>query len=476
LDSSSNWSAIATATSTISGQDSLSFSSKGSLAFTVFLSKVSRPEGAAASVIPQNSVLGRMAGAFEAEVSTPTGKVMGEGTAGWIVGGLYDPVTETIGIAIRSSDIDSKERLIPLEKAGETTAGLPFSTTLNWGWNAPRNYLGDVQWGLDPSTVLAALKTPSELPVSGREVDNWMVRSLPQTGLAESQQLRIDLKDAEPQTIAQTFQDEAGLGERTTTWTLTLMPLFEIERDGHAAGAAHSFVSTDSVNLRMVIPGVNVERSGWADLPSWEVKGTGPSSGSGIPSQMEHSTAFSFQPDPGERPRGGSTLRNPPMQYTVSATIKGSKQFFILTQDETDVLRQEYIDHGLGFVPSRGECVGHPIDDSFNEGNYRVMIDGGTQEAFDKIASEFQKERGEGVLAVGGFRSPQRNKAVGDLGSSKHVLGRALDLAPQVPSVTSLTALYETCARAGYHNQCEAAPGREVPPGSPEGRHVHIDW
>ncbi len=411
----SAWSATAAATSTIAGQNSLSFNFKGSLAFNVYLSQVSNPEGAAVSAIPKNSVLGRMVGVFDAELSTPTRKVRGEGTVGWIVGGVYDPTTETISIAIRSCDVDATGTDTTFGDAVQrsASAGVPFSTTLSWGWKAPRDYLGQIAWNLDPSSVLEAMKVPAAQFTSGREIDTYVVNSIPLTGVRGLEPLVLDLKEPKAQTLTQTFQDETGLGTRTTTWSFTLMPHFSIERDGRTADASHSFVSTDSINLQLAIPGVTLSRSGWANLHSWEVKGTGPYSGSGIPSQMLRSTTFSFRPNPGERPTAGSIYRNRPLQYTVSATLSGRMEFFILTQDETDILRQEYIDHGEGFVPTRGDCVDHRIDDSFNEGNYNLVLDGGMQAAFDKVVSEFGEEHGN-VQVVGGFRSPQRNKAIGD--------------------------------------------------------------
>ena len=110
-----------------------------------------------------------------------------------------------------------------------------------------------------------------------------MVNSLPQTGLKEFQRLVIDLKEPKPQTVTQTFQDETGLGTRTTTWTFTLIPRFSIERDDRAADGRYSFVSTDSISLHMAIAGMTVAKSGWANQASWEAKGTGPFSGAESP-------------------------------------------------------------------------------------------------------------------------------------------------------------------------------------------------
>jgi len=118
-----------------------------------------------------------------------------------------------------------------------------------------------------------------------------------------------------------------------------------------------------------------------------------------------------------------------------------------------------------------------PIDSAFNTGNYNVAIDGGMQTALDKVTLEFGKDSKGNVRVVSGFRSPQRNKATGDVHpNNKHVLGRALDLVPNPASADALLALHEACVRAGYYSFCEAAPGRQVPRGSPDARYVHIDW
>jgi hypothetical protein len=476
----SDWYGKATATSTVKGQNSVSCTFKGSLVLTIFLSQVASPKGAGGPVVPQNSVAGRMTGDFDARVSTATRRVTGAGTAEWTIGGTYDPAEETLAIAIRSSGVDAKGTEATLERTGldEVPVEHPISTSLNWGWQVPTNVLGLPIKASDPSTILDLMKPPAPPVIpSGREADLCIVESLPQTGPKEFRHLLVNLRDPRPQTVTQTFQDETGLGIRTTTWEFTLVPNFDIERDDRALDGRYSFVSTDFIRLRMVIPGVTVAKSGWADLVSWGVKGLGPFSGSGIPNRLPRSTAFGFRPNPGTRPTDGSTSRNRPIQYTVSATLVDTVHYFILTQDDTDLLRQEYIDHNEGIVPSRADCIARPVDDSFNTGNYNLVIDGGMQAAFDKVAVEFRKASRDNVRVLSGFRSPQRNKATGDIHpKNKHVLGRALDLAPDPGGADALMALYQACLSAGYHSFCESAPGNQVPLGSPNAKHVHIDW
>jgi hypothetical protein len=413
-----------------------------------------------------------MVGTFEVEVSTPTMHMTGEGNAGWTLGGTYDPATESVSIAIRSSGAEAKGLQTSLREVspGTKPVAAPFSAAFNWGWPAPSPD--------DPSTLLNVLAPPVAAVIpSEREVDLAVVHSLPQTGLNEFQHLTLDLKETEPQTITQTFEDEAGLGTRTTTWTFALIPQFNIERDDRGADGSHSFVSTDTISLRLAIPGVTVPGSGWASLTSWRVKGMGPFSGSGVPDQMPGSMTFTFKPDPGARPTDGSNVRNRPLQYDVSAAFEGIEQHFIFFQDDIDLLRQEYIDHGEGIVPSRGDCVTHPVDKSFNAGNYGFLVDGGMQAAFDRIDIELRKGPPVALRVISGFRSPQRNKSSGDSHpGNPHVRGRALDLAPDPFSADALKAVYQACVRAGFHPVCEASPGKIVPLGSLDANHVHVDW
>ena len=488
MDTYGNWYSKATAKSTISGQNSLSYSFEGSLAFTVFVSKFTSRQGTG-PIIPQNSVAGRMTGRFDAQLSTPARRVTEKGAAEWTIGGTYEPAAETVAIAIRSSGVDAKGTEADLEGAavGTTPTARSFTTKLIWGWQTPAStaYTGLPSPSADdPSTILDVAKlldmtNPATVPVipTGSEADLCVVNSLPQTGLKDAQRLVVDLKDPKPQTLTQTFQEEGGLGTRTTTWVLTLVPDLNIEREDRGEDGRYSFVSTDSIGLRISIPGVTVAKTEWANLASWAVKGLGPFSGIAVPDQLQCSSTFRFQPRPGARPANGSTIRNRPIQYTVSATLAGTVHYFILTQDDADLLRQEYIDHKEGVVPTRSACIAHRIDGSFNSGNYDLIVDGGMKAALDNVTAEFAKAPQDGVRIVSGFRSPQRNKATGDVHpNNKHVYGRALDLVPDTVSADSLTALYRACVRAGYHSLCEAAPGKEVSPGSPDAKHVHIDW
>ncbi|MGA2666429.1 MAG: D-Ala-D-Ala carboxypeptidase family metallohydrolase [Nitrososphaerales archaeon] len=459
-----------TATTTVVGQNELRCNLDGMAVFSIFLAEASAPPESPSLSIPANTVAGRVSGLFESQVSSPTRKVTGKGSGEWTVGGTYDPAARTIEVAIRSAGMNASGHETEV-KPDAAPVPLPFSARFTWGPQFPRVD--------DPAAVLEVLKPPMPPAVpTDREADLWLVDSLPQTGLTEFRRVTVDLKDPKPQTASQTFQDEAGFGLRTTTWTMTLQPVFEIERVDRAADdGQHSFVTTDPLSFRIAIPGVAMEGSGWTGGAQWQVKGVGPFSGSANPSLVSNSPTFGFQPNPGQRPTEGSTTRNRPIQYSIGATFAGSVQYFLLNQDDKDLLRQEYIDHGEASVPARSDLVAHAVDNSFNSGNYNTILDGGMQAALDKITTEYRRSVKGSPRVVSGYRSPQRNRAMGDVHpGSPHVQGRAIDIVPEQPGSQAVISLYQACVRAGYHAYLESVPGRQLPLGSAEAKQVHVDW
>ncbi len=80
---------------------------------------------------------------------------------------------------------------------------------------------------------------------------------------------------------------------------------------------------------------------------------------------------------------GGSRKPNPPLEYELVATlpIEGGEPLRVrlppttlLRQDEADVLRQEYVDYGTRFQPTRAQ-VSLPSRRALNTGNYSVIAE-----------------------------------------------------------------------------------------------------
>src|SRR6267378_1980814 len=137
---------------------------------------------------------------------------------------------------------------------------------------------------------------------------------------------------------------------------------------------------------------------------------------------------------------GGSRSANPALGYRVTANLDGQgavQASSLVTQDEVDVLRQEYVDYGTAFRPDRKHlgALKHP---ALNTGNYDVVAEEevGTLDALlERVNAEVNRMLAERRMSAtfqfedcvtSGFRNPQRNRAVGSVAmNSRHVRGRA---------------------------------------------------
>ena len=240
----------------------------------------------------------------------------------------------------------------------------------------------------------------------------------------------------------------------------------QIARQG---GNGLSFISTDRITLTASVSA------------NWTVHGVSPNAGDGNPHQATNRTQFSFRPNPSRRPTSGSRTPNDPIQYRVEAQAAGRTGTFDLTQDETDIIRQEYLDLGPRTPPDRTSIVS-PTIATYNTGNYSLIVDGGMDNAFNNTETEFQALTPAGVAApqIGvssGYRNPRRNVAAGSefpVGS-RHVWGTALDLTVPGANATLWTRLRTAGANAGNSSICENGP-TQVPCTDANVDHVHIQW
>jgi Domain of unknown function (DUF4157) len=234
-------------------------------------------------------------------------------------------------------------------------------------------------------------------------------------------------------------------------------------------GVDHSFISTDRITLTA------------GESVNWTVHGVSSNAGNGNPHQAANRTQFSFRPNPSRRPTSGSRTPNDPIQYSVEAQAGGRTGTFDLMQDETDIIRQEYIDLGPSRPPDRANIVS-PSNATFNTGNYSLIVDGGMDNAFNSTETAFQALTPAGTVTpqIGvssGYRNPRRNVAVGSnfpVGS-RHVWGTALDLTVQGANATLWTRLRTAGANAGNSSICEMGP-TQVLCTNANVDHVHIQW
>lgn len=242
----------------------------------------------------------------------------------------------------------------------------------------------------------------------------------------------------------------------------TNLQIIAVQTPATASGNQHTFISTDPITLKA---SVGAARAG---IPvDWTIRslnGASPalldtetiSTGSdGIstltltPSETDGFVSFrkaNFTT--------GSHTPNPPLAFDVTVQAQGQQATLsqsglgTLMQDDTDILRQEYVDYGTiyqgaSFTPQRSDVVSS-LGKGYNGGNYGVQLSKGLDATFQAIQQAYQGSTitFDGVTATlpataavsinSGFRNPQRNKIVGSQypKTSIHMFGGALDLKP----------------------------------------------
>lgn len=455
------------------GYTSVSSAFDGSFGFTVYLGGADGYHDVGEQRIPDCSVIGGMSGGFNAEISSLDRLLSGRGTVSYFLGGVYDPARETIRVRLRPSGVEAAGKQTVLRSSSRPAS--PPVTVFSMNWNTGRRSPMDDSYGDLPKE--SVMLEPPALPAfRDHEAKEQLLNCVPQTDELDRGTVDLDLRNPDPQVVTQTREDRSLAGTHIITWTFALVPLFSIERTDPPMEAEHSFLSSDLISLRVSIPGVTIAGSQWESLVSWRVAGASPSAGNGTPTERSRSAVFAFRPDPSNRPRNGSAVRNRPLSYDIVATIEGTTQHYFLKQDEIDTLRQEYIDHGMPSVPKRGEFVSHPVDGEFNLGNYGFVLDNGMREALGAISEGFGQSAGASVKVLGGYLSPQRNKLAGGHSWDGRSYGRSLDLVPQPANPNTFRALRQVCLRAGYKCACEGEPNVVVPCESPAVKRLHVVW
>jgi hypothetical protein len=236
---------------------------------------------------------------------------------------------------------------------------------------------------------------------------------------------------------------------------------------------------------------------------TWTVNSVSAKSGKGKPHTGKGPT-FKFKPNPTGRPTAGSRSPNPAIAYRVEAKAGALTGTFDLEQDETDRIRQEYVDYHVT-VPDRSIVVSPSIA-GYNTGNYTLIVDGGMDAKLTATTAEFARLTqaaaapaagtpppaaggGSGapppapapvpvpaIHVTSGYRNPQRNKAVGsEFPNSYHVRGKALDLGVAGPNATLWARLRAAGATAAASSSCEDGP-TNVACSNANVDHVHIQW
>lgn len=173
-----------------------------------------------------------------------------------------------------------------------------------------------------------------------------------------------------------------------------------------------SFLSTDTIEAK-----ASLDEGGDPEEIEWEVTAEEGDIKNEEPADRK-GPIFQFQPDPPEHPdyvRGrncanpgnGSCDRSDPLSYKIKATYCESEDEHTITQDQLDIIRQEYVNHGLN-VPGRDEFEIPTAEDNFSvaeiigRNSYSVVL-GTPGELAQAVRDEFNSRirDDEQVIPVG---------------------------------------------------------------------------
>jgi len=197
-------------------------------------------------------------------------------------------------------------------------------------------------------------------------------------------------------------------------------------------------MSSRTAEVSKIKTPVNMMGSLFSFLPNIGLVFT--NSSTGIPSDFylagTHCNCSDFCDNGGN----GSCGRSAPLSYSITSTFCSASQAVNISQDQRDIIRQEYIRHGLSSVPDRTDLL--PTTDSLyflasalNQTAYSLSW-GSPGALADSVYLQYNNllnttpSTATTFTITSGWRNPERNEAVGGVQNSDHQFGNALDLVP----------------------------------------------
>ncbi|MBL4561819.1 MAG: hypothetical protein JKX79_12640 [Labilibaculum sp.] len=253
---------------------------------------------------------------------------------------------------------------------------------------------------------------------------------------------------------------------------------------------SQTFISTDNIRIKFrELQQFDLTKDGFKLTEVvWETKGVTTDDGTPNLQNSTDNSIYIFIPNPINRPnQSGRGARQPnnPIEYETYCTVIGLKKKFECTQDTKDIIRQEYLDFGTTWQPTRNEVF---LDNGrWNTGNYTHLAAQGTnqfQTIFNAILTHYNascntnRVRANGIDLNSAYRNPQRNKAVGSrLINSNHTIGHAMDIRILGARTTQKWGFLRTAALQinGVNAICEIGP-RQVLCSNPNISHIHVSW
>ncbi|MFO0612707.1 MAG: hypothetical protein U0414_08980 [Polyangiaceae bacterium] len=179
---------------------------------------------------------------------------------------------------------------------------------------------------------------------------------------------------------------------------------------------------------------------------TWKVTPIGTHSGT-IKTSTGSGSEFEFTPEVTntQRPTSASRSPNPPVEYDIEATVVVAGTTYTkkerITQDERDIIRQEFLDQRMwrsGFelhIPYRNRLVETTIPEL--RGNYTLILDSAVSHLLEATTAELASTSADlgvelsGITVSSGWRNPRRNLAAGSkIVNSNHQHGGAVDMQP----------------------------------------------
>lgn len=199
---------------------------------------------------------------------------------------------------------------------------------------------------------------------------------------------------------------------------------------------------------------------------TWEVTPIGAHSGT-LEKKTGTGNRFDYTPTvtQAQRPITGSRTPNPPIEYKIKATIthdgKTQEIVEVVTQDERDIIRQEYVDFRTwrtGFtlhVPYRNRIVTPTRQEM--RGNYQLVVDS----AMTALLTATEGVLGTRINVSSGWRNPRRNIAAGSkVPNSNHQHGGAVDMQPV--GQKQMVGATRRSAYLALYNAARQVPSRVV--------------
>src|SRR5262249_50250561 len=145
---------------------------------------------------------------------------------------------------------------------------------------------------------------------------------------------------------------------------------------------------------------------------------------------------FSFIPDPPAHPpyarANGNSNKSTPFSYTSTATFCTKTDSVTITQDDRDIIRQEYVNHGLA-VPARGDinavvATAHFTVANLNNTAYSPLLLGNPGPLAEAVRAQYNSLINDDVQAIAvGTANLNPNAVVVSPGATIDTVGALLD-------------------------------------------------